>query len=80
MEEQSSLYLLLGRLEGKVDALLSNQNRTEEALSDHEERLTSLEALVHQKRGVRQFVTVTWGVLIALLAIFADDIIGAFRG
>jgi hypothetical protein len=79
MEDNSNLYLMLGRLEGKVDALLSNQTRTDEALSDHEERITSIEAMVQQKRGVWQFLGIAWGVLIALVAAFADQIQGLFR-
>lgn len=79
MEDTPHLYLMLGRLEGKVDALLSNQTRTDEALNDHEERITSIEALVQQKRGARQFVGLAWGVLIAIAAIFSDFILGLFR-
>lgn len=79
MDENSNLYLMLGRLEGKVDALLSNQSRTDEALSNHEERITSLEANDQQKRGSRNLITVAWGVFISLLAIFSDRILGLFH-
>lgn len=79
MEDTPHLYLMLGRLEGKVDALLSNQTRTDEALNDHEERITSIEALVQQKRGARQFIGLAWGVFIAVVAIFSDYLLGLFR-
>ena len=37
------LFLAIGRLEGKVDSLLSMQHRQSEELKDHDTRLRSLE-------------------------------------
>jgi len=79
MEEPSNIYLMLGRLEGKVDALLSSHSRIDAQLSDMDGRITDIEAMVQQKRGSRNLITVAWGVFISLLAIFSDRILGLFH-
>lgn len=38
-----NLFLAIGRLEGKVDSILTLQKAQEEALKQHDERLRSLE-------------------------------------
>ena len=42
-ERRSDLYLLLGRVEGKVDQILAEQNRFETMLTSNERRITRLE-------------------------------------
>ena len=42
-ERRSDLYLLLGRVEGKVDQILAEQNRFEMMLASNEQRITRLE-------------------------------------
>jgi len=42
-ERHDELFLAIGRLEGKVDSLLSMQHRQSEELKDHDTRLRSLE-------------------------------------
>lgn len=39
-----NLFLALGRLEGKVDSILSLQKAQEETLQKHDERLRTLES------------------------------------
>ena len=39
-----TLFLALGRLEGKVDSILSFQKAQEEQLKSHDERLRALES------------------------------------
>jgi hypothetical protein len=42
-ERHDELFLAIGRLEGKVDSLLSMQHHQSEELKDHDTRLRSLE-------------------------------------
>lgn len=43
MPEHDSTLLLLGRLEGKLDALIQQTTNMNTRLESHEERITSLE-------------------------------------
>lgn len=43
MENRDQILIAVGRLEGKVDSLLHNQNRTEKDLDEHDARLSKLE-------------------------------------
>lgn len=43
MQHHDELFLAIGRLEGKVDSLISMQSRQSEELKDHDNRIRSLE-------------------------------------
>ncbi len=43
MKDNDTIFLHLGRLEGKVDAILSNQTLTAEQLKDQDKRIGKLE-------------------------------------
>lgn len=42
-KHHDELFLAIGRLEGKVDSLITMQSRQSEELKDHDHRLRSLE-------------------------------------
>lgn len=42
-QNHDELFLAIGRLEGKVDSLLSMQSRQSEEIKEHDHRLRSLE-------------------------------------
>ena len=42
-QHHDELFLAIGRLEGKVDSLISMQSRQSEELKEHDHRLRSLE-------------------------------------
>ncbi|MBK8189220.1 MAG: hypothetical protein IPK79_02085 [Vampirovibrionales bacterium] len=43
MKDNETIFLHLGRLEGKVDAILSNQTLMANQLDDHDDRIGKLE-------------------------------------
>lgn len=50
--QHDNLFLHLGRLEGKVDAILSNQSNMDKRLDEHEKRLGVLERYRSWQLGV----------------------------
>lgn len=68
----SQLYHMVGRIEGKIDAALSEQKRTNERLGKVEDRVTNLEATRHAARGSVRTLSILWTAAAAGLgAIFA---------
>lgn len=61
MTQHDNLFLHLGRLEGKVDAILSNQTAMDKRLDEHEKRLSVLERYRSWQLGVSAAI----GTLIA---------------
>ncbi|MET3601116.1 hypothetical protein [Martelella mangrovi] len=76
MDDLTNFSLMLGRLEGKVDALLSSQGAVEERLMKTEKRLSDLEKLREQGTGAWHTARTMWllgaSALGALLATFKD--------
>jgi hypothetical protein len=62
------LLIALGRLEGKVDALLNLQRMQEEKLKEHDERLRKLEDHKHYVIGVATVIGGAVSMAIALIA------------
>ena len=75
MSEGSNLFLLLGRVEGKLDAALSGVVRVENRVDALEKRVNTLETLKEKTSGtIFGFLTlgrVAWSIL----AIFVTLII-----
>lgn len=81
MDESNSLCLMLGRLEGKVDALLVNHGRIESRLDSHAMRLQELEESKARATGALSgYVTagrIGWAACAALLTYVASHL-GSF--
>jgi hypothetical protein len=65
------LYIALGRLEGKVDALLNLQRMHEEQLKNHDDRLRKLEDHKHYIIGIVAVI----GAGVSLAVTFLSRII-----
>jgi len=59
---------MLGRLDGKMDQLLSQQSNTDRRLDNHGERLKSLESTKDKGIGIVTASRVAWGAFVGLLA------------
>jgi hypothetical protein len=68
MNEQ--LLIALGRLEGKVDALLNLQKMQEEQLKNHDHRLRKLEEHKHYMVGIVAVVGAGVSLAVAVLSRF----------
>jgi hypothetical protein len=62
-----ALFLALGRLEGKVDTLLTLQKVQEEQIKDHDQRLRSLE---HSKAFLMGSSAIIGAVVSAAFSLF----------
>lgn len=51
-EGENQLFLLLGRLEGKVDTLLSKYDSVEDRLNELEKKVEEHVAMINRSRGV----------------------------
>lgn len=49
MDDTQNFYLMFGRLEGKVDTLLSQQGGINKRIDDHDTRITQLETKENNK-------------------------------
>lgn len=79
-EETNQLFLMLGRLESKVDNVLSKQteaNTNHEAL---EKRVISLETKVLRGESIFTSVKMAWIVAAGIVGAFSDNIIHFFAG
>lgn len=65
--DNNELYLMLGRLEGKIDASLSGQSRIEAKLDQHDSRIQSLEAT--RERGTGAFAALRWQYVLLSAAV-----------
>lgn len=76
MPEQDSVFVLLARLEGKLDAVLAGNVLTKEKVDDHEIRIRAIEA--------RPYITPwkLWSSLLgtATFIVTVLQIINWFRG
>ncbi len=76
MDENPNFYLMFGRLEGKVDTLLSQQGGINKRLDDHHERISQLETLKEQQTGVLSSIRWGWVLIAAAIGVFSDEIKG----
>ena len=67
VNEENQLFLLLGRLEGKVDAFLSAQEKHESRMDALEARVSSLETFKSKGVGV-YLAVVTAATIVSFLA------------
>ena len=68
------LYTAVGRLEGKIDLLLSNQTRHDKRLDEQDARIAALEQTRDQGKGIWSALSWGWVCISAALALFATDI------
>ncbi|WP_296084160.1 hypothetical protein [uncultured Agrobacterium sp.] len=76
MDNDPNFYLMFGRLEGKVDTLLTQQGGISKRLDEHDERITKLEILKEQHTGVLSSIRWGWVLLAAAIGVFSDEIKG----
>lgn len=67
------LYLLLGRMDGKLDSLIAKQESQGRRLDNHGDRIRSLEDGRERGRGVFTATRIGWAALVGLV-VFAKDI------
>lgn len=75
-EDNSQLYQALGRLEGKMDILLSNQSRQDRKTEEHERRLVELETQRHQDTGRNNTLKVLWMAFASLFGFLGSILKG----
>lgn len=56
MENSNQIMLALGRLEGKVDAMLTRQKHQDEILEQHDQRIRTLEQSRSWLLGASAFI------------------------
>ena len=75
-EAENQMFLMLGRLEGKVDAILSKQDSIEKRIESLEDRVDGHEELVTKGKGAFSVLHSLYLVGAGILGAFADTIIG----
>lgn len=80
MRERSNedLFLLLGRIDGKVDALLDRQEKVEGRLDGFSTRVQSLEDTRLRYGAMAHAGKVLW-IGVGAVLVFIKDISGVFR-
>lgn len=76
-QDLSQLFLMLGRLESKVDALLKNEETSSIRMTKVEARLTDLETMRTKGEGLFSGVRLIYLAGVALLGAFSDTIVHA---
>ncbi len=79
-EEQNQLFLMLGRLEGKVDAFLTKHERHEDRLSAVEDRVSTLEQYYAKGAGAFAAGKTLWVALAAVIGAFSTTITHWLKG
>lgn len=69
-EQHDQLFLALGRLEGKVDSILTFNTKLEEQIQAHDERIRHLEHHKHFVLGVSAIVGAGVSAIVAVLTKF----------
>jgi len=72
--DQSELYLMLGRMDGKLDTVLANQAAQSERSDDHEDRISKLERNQMFVVGAASAASIIISGLFALVAFLWDKI------
>jgi hypothetical protein len=76
--DDSSLYLMLGRLEAKLDASLLGQSRLEAKQDEYDTRLKALEDLHTKGQGALFSLRWVYVVIAALVGFYINHIAGVF--
>lgn len=73
MSAPTNLHRDLGRIEGKLDAVLSEMRRdissAHDRLDDHEKRIRAQEDQEHERGGAIKAARWLWGAITALLGL-----------
>lgn len=69
MEDNPNLYLILGRVEGKLDGLMARSDSIDKRLDDQDDRITGIETLVHQKQGRMAVYSLGGATLLTLVGL-----------
>ena len=69
-EQHDQLFLALGRLEGKVDSILTFNNKLEEQIQEQDRRIRTLEHHKHFILGIAGVVSTIASVVVAFLLKF----------
>lgn len=71
-EQHDQLFLALGRLEGKVDSILTFNTKLEEQIQAHDERIRSLEHHKHFILGISAIIAAGASVIVGILSRFIE--------
>ncbi|MGP4725191.1 hypothetical protein ACSV5S_11005 [Agrobacterium deltaense] len=74
MDDTQNFYLMFGRLEGKVDTLLSQQGGINKRIDDHDTRITQLENQREQQVGILSSIRWGWVLVAAVIGTFSEEI------
>ena len=74
MDDTQNFYLMFGRLEGKVDTLLSQQGGINKRIDDHDMRITQLENQREQQVGILSSIRWGWVLVAAAIGTFSEEI------
>ncbi|MBA8799229.1 hypothetical protein FHW77_002968 [Agrobacterium sp. RC10-4-1] len=74
MDDTQNFYLMFGRLEGKVDTLLSQQGGINKRIDDHDTRITQLENQREQQVGILSSIRWGWVLVAAAIGTFSEEI------
>jgi hypothetical protein len=81
MDDTQNFYLMFGRLEGKVDTLLSQQGGINKRIDDHDTligdhdtRITQLENQRERQVGILSSIRWGWVLLAAAIGTFSEEI------
>lgn len=72
-EASPQLYLMLGRMDGKLDALISKQEHQDRRLDSHSDRIKKLEDRGQRTTGFITATRLMWAGAVGLV-VFAKDI------
>lgn len=75
-----ALYQAVGRMEGKIDVLLSNQSRFDKRLDEQESRLMALETSQTSQRGMIKGAHLVAMAISAVVSFAAPYLKGLFLG
>ena len=65
MDADNQLFHMVGRIEGKIDRALTEQERAHARLDKVESRVDTLEALKHKAQGSMKVIIALWTALAA---------------
>lgn len=74
-EETNQLFLMLGRLESKVDNVLAKQTEANKNHEDLENRVNTLETKVMKGENIFSSVKAMWIVAAGVVGAFSDNIL-----
>ena len=63
------ILLLLGRIEGKLDAVIKRMDKLDDTITNHEQRIVSLEKAQARFKGGTTIVVTLFSVITAVAAV-----------